>query len=447
MKGVMVMAAAGWAVAAPLDALAAADARLVKELAPLIARSCIATGNGLGVIEAGPLLDALLSKKITSFDTMAPLVGRSGATLAPIFLKAAKGDNQSAYLLVGGTVRAWTAPGAEGAGLQLPLADGGVEVQALDGRSLSEADTEAVLANLLDRSDLHYRFVCKPGVTSTVPTPENGGGATLLVAKEPTDLTVPKLKDRPFAEFAYLRDEDAGRDTYSFYGTLGIGFGDRALGEKAYSAGRSKMMLRLRPLAFAQLEYEKASNAANAKVDNLNVGVELGGTLQSRGATTDLHFWALSLRYLSDTRLASSGWSGTAKWTPYLSVPGNIVPYALGRGVAFQWRVTGVADHAGFSDIGRKTELATSPHYTRLGVDGAAELRVKISEASLATLGGTYGWRENLERGGGSAERLGLRLTIAPSDNFSIGLGYDHGRNLDTLEHARTIKLTIGIRK
>lgn len=448
MSRAVFTAAAGLAIAFSSAANArAADGKLVKELAPLIGKSCAATGAGAGEIKAGPLVDALLSKKVVSFDTMAPLVGQPGSKLAPIFIDAASGDNQEAYLLVGGTVRSWTAPTALGAGRFLPFADGGIEVQARDGRVLGEADTVAVLADILDRSDANYRFVCTPLADAAPTRPDGGGVTTLLIAKEPTDLTVPKLTDRPFAEFAYLRDEDAGTDTYSFYGTLGLGFGDRSIGRRAYQARRSNLMMRIRPLAFAQLEYEKGSEAAAAKVDNLNFGAEFGGVLQSRGAKTDIHFWSLSVRYLTDTRFDSSGWSAAAKWTPYFGISGNIVPYTIGDGVYFQWRLTGVADHAGFSDIGRKTELATAPHYTRLGFDAVAELRLKLADANLLSFGGTYALRENLERGPGDVERLTLRLTFAPSDNFSIGLGYDRGDNLDTLQHTRTVKLTVGIRK
>lgn len=429
-------------VAAP--AAHAADANLVKALGPLIGESCQPIGDRLGEIKAGPLLDALLSNKVLSFDTPGPMIGQPGSILAPIILKAASGDNQKAYRRIGRIVTSWTAPGAAGAANFLPLAAGGVEVRARDGRTLGEADAVTVLADLIDRSDARYRFVCMPPEDSVPPPPDGGGGiARLVIAKEPTDLTVPELTDRPFAEFAYLRDDDAGTDTYSFYGTLGVSFGDRTIGK----GGQGSTILRIRPLAFAQLEYEKASDTPAAKVDNLNFGAELGGYVQTRGNTTANQFWSLSLRYLTDTRFESSGWSGAVKWSPYFGVPGNMVPFAIGKRFEFQWRLSGVGDHAGFSDIGRKTELASAPHYTRLGLDAAAELHFKLAGSNIVTLGATYAWRENLERGPGDARRSSIRLTFAPSDNISLGLGYDRGRNIDTLEYTRTVKLTLGVRK
>ncbi|MEO7691199.1 MAG: hypothetical protein ABIS51_18090 [Sphingomonas sp.] len=419
---------------------------LVENLVPLIAKQCTPIGDRRGEIKAVALYEALLSKDVVTFEDNAPLIGRPGRVLAPIFI-AGKGDNRKAYLLVSRTVGGWTAPTAEGAGRFLPLAYGGIEVHARSGGPLGTADTAAVLADILDRSDANYRFVCiLPGESS--PPPADGGEvAQVLIAKEPTDFAAAKLTDRPFAEFAYLRDEDAGTDTYSFYGTLGIGFGDRPIGKEAYDAGRSHIMARVRPLAFAQLEYEKASDAATAKVDNLDFGLQLGGVVQTRWKTTVNHFYALSVRYLTDTRFDSSGWSVAAQWSPRFSIPGNLVAAKLGGGVYFSWNLTGVGDHAGFSDIGRKADLATAPHYTRLGFDAAADLRLKLANADILSFGGTYALRKNLERGLGDAERFGLRLTFAPSDNLSIGIGYDRGRNLDTLEHTRTVKLIVGIRK
>lgn len=445
MSRAAIIVAAGLAIAT--SPAHAADRKLVKQLGPLIGKRCTASRDQLGEISAGRLVDALLSSIVVTFDSPALLVGQSGSMLAPVIMDAAPGDNREAYLLVGGTVRGWTAPTAPGAGNFLPLAHGGVEVRARDGRTLGEADTTAVLADILDRNDAHYRFVCMVPADTASPPADGNGVARLLIVKEPTDLAIPKLTDRPFAELAYLRDEESGSDTYSFYGTLGLATDDRTIGRRAYEARRGNTMLRIRPLAFAQLEYEKASDAASAKVDNLNFGAELGGVLQTRGARTSNQFWALSVRYLTDTRFDSAGWSAVAKWTPYFGVPGNIVPYVLGKGVELQWRLTGVADHAGFSDIGRKTELVGAPHYTRLGLDATADLRLKLGDTNILSLGGTYAWRENLERGLGNATRSTLRLTFSPSDNFSVGLGYDRGRNIDTLEYSRTVKLTLGIRK
>jgi len=442
-----IVAVAGFALAASGAAHAlAADARLAKELRPLISKSCVPTSQGLAEIKAGPLADALLSKRVVTFDTMAPLVGRPGSELAPKFMDAAAGDNREAYLLIGGTVRGWTVPTAIGAGNFLPLDDGGIEVRARDGKALAEADTSAVLAAILDRNDSRYRFVCRPSAELSSPPPDGSGVGMLLIAKEPTDLTIPRLTNRPFAEFAYLRDEDAKTDTFSFYGTLGLGFGDRAIGRAAFEANHSGAMLRVRPLVFTQLEYERAGNAGTAKVDNLNFGAEIGGNLQTRGARTNFQFWTLNARYLTDTRFASSGWSTAAKWTPYFGLPGNLVPYSY-KGVEFTWRLTGVGDHAGFSDIGRKTELANAPHYTRLGLDAAAELSLPLAGGNSVSLDAGYGLRENLERGPGNVRRSTIRLIYKGSDNVAVGIGYDRGRNIDTLEHTRTVKLTIGIRR
>lgn len=437
--------AASFALAASGAAHTRVDVRLVKELRPLISKDCVATSQKLGEIKAGPLADALLSKKIVTFDTMVPLADRPLSKLAPTIMKAAAGDNQEAYLLIGSTVRSWTSPNALGASNFLPLDDGGIEVRARNDRTLAEADAPAVMADILDRDDSHYRFVCRPSAKFS-PPPDGGGVAVLLIAKEPTDLAIPRLTDRPFAEFAYLRDEDAKTDTFSFYGTVGLGFGDQALGRTAFEAMHRGSMLRIHPLVFTQLEYERAGNAATTKVDNLNFGAEIGGTLQTRAPRTNFQFWTLSARYLTDTRFASSGWSTVAKWTPYFGLPGNLVPYSY-KGVEFTWRLTGVGDHAGFSDIGRKTELANAPHYTRLGLDAAAELSLPLAGGNSVSLDAGYGLRENLERGPGNVRRSTIRLTYKGSDNVAVGIGYDRGRNIDTLEHTRTVKLTIGIRR
>lgn len=451
MNRALLAAATGLAIAASPAAQARPgaerpDRNLIDNLAPLIAKHCTPTGDRRGEIKAAALYEALLSSDVVTFKNVAPLLAQPGSVLAPLFI-AGKGDDRGAYLLVSRTVGGWTAPTEEGAGRFLPLAYGGIEVQARSGGPLGAADTAAVLADIFDRSDANYRFLCIPSAEHTPPPSDGGGVGQLLIAKEPTDFAAAKLTDRPFAEFAYLRDEDADTDTYSFYGTLGIGFGDRSIGRKAYDAGRSKVMARIRPLVFTQLEYEKASDAATAKVDNLNLGLQLGGVVQTRGKTTANHFYALSVRYLTDTRFDSSGWSVAAQWTPRFPIPGNLIAAPLGGGVDFSWKLTGVGDHAGFSDIGRKTDLTGAPHYTRLGFDAAAQLRLKLANADILSLAGTYALRENLERGLGDAQRLGLRLTFAPSDNLSIGLGYDRGRNLDTLEHSRTVKLVVGIRK
>lgn len=448
------VASAGGAVALLAAGSARAqDANLVANLAPLISKSCTAVGDERGTISATRLRAAIFSKNVVTFDDVAPLVGTGGAPLATLVLAAADGDNQEAYLILGRLVESWVAPDAPGAGNFLPFASGGVAISRRDGAALASSETAAVLADIVDQSDARFVFRCTPPGETPDPAPESGRMPPfkLIIAKEPDDLALPKLTDRPFAEAAYVRDADAGEETFSFYGTLGLNFGDRAIGQQAYRDGRSPLMLRLRPIAFAQLEYEKVSGTGAAKTDNLNFGLELGGDLQTRtgagASVTANHFLSLSLRYLTDTRFDSSGWSVVAKWAPRLPIPGSFVPAPLGDAMDLSWKLTGVFDHAGFEDPGRKTELLTAPHFTRVGLDAIAALRLKLGNTNIVTLSGEYAFREKFGSGPGDAQLLGLRMTFAPSDHFSFGIGYDRGENLDTLEHSDTLKLTIGVRQ
>ncbi len=477
LKAVRLLGAAVVAGGAAATPAVAADRALVIALAPQITQRCqpvpgamrTAAGSGTGVIAAADLGRAIYASKV------APLVAeyewnrKGGREIARMAFTDDQGVNSSSLNLLQILVQTWANPNHVSAGDYLPFANGGVAIEDADGSLIDPQRAEGALAAILEGKEGTFLFRCTLPVTAPAPTPTPGqipvAGATspsnrpaLAISKGPEDLGIIALADRPYAEIAYVSDKDANENSLSIYGTVGLVWPDIVYRSRANREERGGLVARFAPTVFAQIEREGVGKFSPNDVDNLNLGLQLGGFLQTRTplghpdqpSRTVTHYIDLNARYLSDTRLDSSGWSVAARFTPGIPLPGsNVAWQPLDGRARLRWRLTGVADYVSIDDPGRKAKLVDAPRYGRLGFDIAASARYYLGaerkQAILLTF--DYSLRKDLGRQPGNAQLLAGRFLIEPTPNFSFGVAYDRGENLDTLEHNETIKLTLGVRR
>lgn len=446
----------------------AADQELVTKLAPEIAKYCrpssaiaYVTSNGRsGVMSASDLGRAIYASKVAPLTAEYDWNRKGGREIARMAFADDQGINATPLNLLQRLVQTWVGPMDASAGDYLPLAAGGVTVEDVDGVPAELGQAQAVLAAILDGADDAFRFRCALSAEQSIPggepeTAKETHRPALLISKAPDDLSKVKLTDRPFAEIAYLDDRDAHKDSLSIYGTVGLVWPDIVYRSAAIRAQQGGSIVRFAPMVFAQIEREGTGATDPNDVNNLNFGLQLGGFLQTRTppgrpSRTLTHYFDLNARYLTDTHFASSGWSIAAQFTPGIPLIGNNVPYVLpGNRIQLRWRFTGVADHISIDDPGKKTKLVGAPQFSRLGFDvtGTAKYFFDEDHEQAITLGFDYSLRENLGAGPGDAQLFSGKFLIEPTPNFSFGIVYDRGENLDTFEHNETVKLTFGVRR
>jgi hypothetical protein len=436
----------------------AADQNLVDKLAPEIAKRCQPARGGGGVITASDLGRAIYASKVAPLAAEYDWNRKGGREIARMAFADDQGDNQHALNLLQHLAQSWTDPMSTGAADNLPFAAGGVEVRGDDGGNVPASAAQAVLAAILDGDDQAFQFRCPLVQPREAPTPAPvSHGPAIVVGKAPDDLSKVKLTDRAYAEVAYVSDRDAHKETFSFYGTIGLVWPDLVVRSAESTPEKGGYTLRFAPTLFTQIEREGSGPADPNDINNLNFGLQLGGFLQTRSplapgqrSQTLTHYFTINARYLTDTHFASSGWSVAAQVTPGIPIAGNNVPYIVpGSRLQLRWRLAGVVDHVSIDDPGTKAKLVGAPQYTRFGLDvtGTAKYFLGEDHEQALTLGIDYSLRQRLGTGVGNAQLLSGRLVIEPTPNFSLGIAYDRGENLDTLEHSDTVKLTFGIRR
>ncbi|HYD12430.1 MAG TPA: hypothetical protein VEC11_06255 [Allosphingosinicella sp.] len=434
-------------------ARATADPRLVEKLAPEISSRCSASS---GRISAEGLRAAI------GASTMAPLnysyehAGNQERALARAAFTTAGGDNADTLLLLRRLAETWTDPSDGSSGALLPRSAGGIEVTYRNGAPVARDQAEAVLLAILRGDDSSFAFGCDiipptGGETPTTPDQDQQRRPrpVFALARDPDDLAIADLKDKPFAEFAYVRDEETDEDSYSIHATAGIIWPELFGPGRERAERRPWLTARGRAVTFVQYEREGSSAAGSDEVNNLNFGVQLAGFLQTRSRDTLTHYYTLSARYLTDDRFNSSAWSLGATLTPQIPLPGNRVTFNIVPDrLRFRWLFTAAADHFSVSDPGAKTELQTANEFTRVGFDLEGQFRLLLggpNDGAIA-LWGQYRLREALGGSTGDVELLTARLTFEPVPNVGVGLTYTRGENIDSLEFSEQWKFTFGLR-
>lgn len=442
---VIALALAGilWTEATPARA---ADANLAAKLAPEIQKRCVD-----GSLSAKALGEAIYASKTAPLAAeYAWLSGGPDVISAQAFRGGSEQNREALYLLRRLT-ETWILQGPDATNY-LPISAGGVEILQSSGASLPITAAEAALTDILRGNDDRFSFRCisKPGDGATLPSAdEPKSSVTIAIGKTPDDLQLP-LKKKKFAEVSYLNNASEDQSSVSINATLGLSFGELTPVRYRKSDKRG-VLVRALPTAFVQLDRQGISDGdRDDDIDNLSLGFELGGFLQTRRRFTRTHYYALSARYLTDLGFHSSAWSANFSVTPEIPLPGNDVPYdIIPDRLVFDWLVRGTADFTKVTDPGDKTELVDKPDWLRTGFDVSAGLRYLFDRSrkhSLALVG-SYQLREALGQSTGNARLLSLKLLVEPSDQYAFGVSFERGRNLDSLEFSKVWKATFGIRR
>lgn len=449
-------------------------ARLGEE----IAQACVAAPGGGGTIAPKALANAIFASGYVSLRMQYDWIGAGGAAIAEAARTArstspgAAGapvdpDNKEGlgklFRLVWGWSKAGSADVVFGS---MPDAVRHLSVLRPDRSAWPQDAWPEALAAILDGADDALLITCRPAAPivasgegpPAVDTrrPRTGSRPDLIVARNPTDLTIAELADRQSAEVALIADRIAGETSIAVNGTIGLRWGDVRIGRPAASLDESSVFARLRPMAFVQLERQSITGDTFA-IDNLSAGFQIDGFVQSRRAApradrhmrrrlTHSHYFALNGRYLTDTRFLSRSWSLAARVTPDLDIEGYGNPFTVAGLVRFKWLASITFDHVSNDRPGQKAELVDAPSWTRIGYDLAATIAPRSDTFPSMEFKMDYAARHVLSAGAGRAEMLSLRWQYRPSLGLSFGLAWDRGENIDSLVRASVVKAVLGFR-
>jgi hypothetical protein len=361
--------------------------------------------------------------------------------------------NQIGYLTLG-----WSTPNdARG----LTLTQGGIEITNARGGALRPADYLAVLrAIFLNEGTDQFRFVC--GKSSAEPAPT----APTALEVPPPQITVAKSEDQlgkggsdqKAGELGFIDDQVKGSTKFATTMAVGVAIPIFRPREQDRIRGISVDGASLIP--FVSYNRQGATDPSDdSYVNNLSLGVATNGYLAFRdpgkdGAGTLSIYYSLSGRYETDDRLHSDAWFAAVQLQPILPIPGNTTPFFPFSGrkleAGFSWTAAGAFDHSSVSDPWKKKGLLDTKHFTRLGTEftGAFILRPTWGNGDWSLrleVGQSHRW--NLGRGDGTAHLHTTKLVFQPMEDYSIGIGYDQGTELDSLAEMRQWKVTVGIKR
>lgn len=210
------------------------------------------------------------------------------------------------------------------------------------------------------------------------------------------------------------------------------------------------------------LGYERVTHPSPDKaVNNLELGFRGQWLFYPGAVDPDAPYpsWlTLSSSWLTDDQGDSSAWRVEAAYRPGLSGPLFRSGYGFERAlldepryfVTARWDLNLIADYAEVIDPGEKAALLNRPDYLRWGYDLSGELRLRWRERDPTIgLSALYQFRDDLDRSGGNADRVTARLKYYPSkeSNWTFGLEYDRGENIQSLEPLENWLMTLGYRR
>ncbi|WP_334162242.1 hypothetical protein [Phenylobacterium sp.] len=441
------------------------------ELRDAIAKACkpapdLPTAEGAdGAISAADL-GAAISKRAPV--TVRPAWLRTaGVPLPKLVATAAFGAEEAgdpnivAYSVLRSYSRSWLSP----AGTALPLRMGGVLVRGPAGETVDAAQSAAVLETILAGSG-PYVFRC----TTTPPArpdgtgprrpedrvvPAGGGdrkaGFRWALGKTPADLAkgVPEevraADDTSFAEFGFTDDSVKDVESYAINATTGLVFEERGVG-KTWGG---------KPLVFLELQRQGTDvPVEGGYVNNLNLGVGFAGRASPVIGGRERHFYFdLAGKLISDDDFHARAYKASLAVDPPLPLPGYRVAWPLQDAgdtrIFAWWSLAGVVDWMQVDDPGEKVKLQTAPEFTRLGYDLAGHVMwlPRDPRRKMAVqFDAAYALRDGQTEDGGDAQLVTVGLRWLPEPRFSIGVAYERGENLDTLERIDIWKFVAGAR-
>jgi len=386
-----------------------------------------------GVANAGPLLQLkdlpCQSGRIANDDVILGLTQGAGividsSVLTP-FNSNRLGDHMVANLdknswrLLRGRVRDLIAegPGAPEEGLSATLTDA------------PAADRERLFLN---RSNGWFVVQCRPADTTTANTGGSGGNSNglaqwfdgVIIAQTIKDADV-GLGDREFAEFSYTDDRENDDEIIS--ANLFIGFPE-IVGD------------RFRPF----VRYQRVTSDSKP-INNLNFGLS-GHWTSHRNSNA----YYLTAEFQTDDEIDSEVNHLEFQWLPIWLRARCPRLSSEELGLVVTCPIAFTLDSTQVNDPGEKTALQTADSYDRYGFDAGLNFVRELDDGGEFSFKLSYNLREPFDTDGPGDVGLGAAsLSYQPTEdsNFNIGLEYENGENLDSLERTEAIKLTFGFRR
>lgn len=328
------------------------------------------------------------------------------------------------------------------------LADDGVKVR--DAASLASSPVggsqAALMAIFSGKSDTVVFYCTGKAPDARMEAPSDANHFALTQKKD--DLVLGKISEKSHAQFAFTDDRQARAQSYG----LKLAAGWVLPSKRTFVTPQVSLM---RTGAFYVAYDRSGSNnpAVDNYANNLNLGFDLSGDIQTAPPNSRGSYWALNFAHETDDDFRSSANSAEFRLEPDLAAPGQYVFQTLGQPAGwpaeFRWSVEGVADWRSIDDPGEKKKLVDGAEYARLGYDLGLDFRFgpPMAEWRLQW-SNSYQLRDGQTEDGGDAQMFSSTLSLLASKTsaYALSLSYERGENLQSFETSEIWKLTLGLR-
>lgn len=361
-------------------------------------------------------------------------------------------------------VEQWGQPGLDHPGDLRSIAGGGLMIVDREGRPTSD-QAGAVFADILGGSSETFLFICKlpeQAATPDVDTSSNDGngaaaqaqGPDFVLVKTKEGLSETSLADKEFGEFSYSDNRQARAQSYGFEFTAGLRFQEY---RHTFTGPLNGISFSANATPYVSYNRQGSNDpAADGYVNNLNLGFQVAGDLEIRRGSTWRGYYAVSYEHETDDDFAADADSLELRIDPPLPsrFPGHRMFTALTSeadplDLWAKWTVEGVADWVEVDDPGEKEELTARSTFRRLGYDLGLDFRFGPAATEWRVLWtNLYQVREGQTPDGGDAEHFSAALLfeLSRATHYSLGVSYDRGEDLQSLERSEVWKLVAGLR-
>ncbi|WP_421936507.1 hypothetical protein [Phenylobacterium sp.] len=349
-------------------------------------------------------------------------------------------------------IRTWS--GVSGVPREPALGDAGLRIEPTG----AGADVRARLVQMF-KGDPSLRILC-PSPVPEPPPPTASTGPFFVLVKQASDfdeadfadggvLPLTAITKRSFAEITYVDDREARVQSWAVKLAAAVQWP-----ELGWTARDSSSYVKFNPRMFVGYDRQGENDPdADGYVNNLDFGAQVSGRFGLGRTTSYTGYYAVSTSYRTDDDFRSEAYAAEVALDP----PLPYMPYhrgyrAIGHGpvaIDFKWGANLVADWVQVDDPGRRTELVDQAEYFRLGYDTGFDLRFgPATQDWRFLLSVDYGVRDGQTKDGGDAQMFTSSLLFLdrPTTNFSFGLSYERGENLQSFEKSELWKLVFGAR-
>lgn len=200
------------------------------------------------------------------------------------------------------------------------------------------------------------------------------------------------------------------------------------------------------PILAYQRSYREAAGVITKDLEDLTFG---GSASLTRSFGSWTVYVTPALAWETDTEFDSSVYIASASVRPIWNGDPHCINSRATRAQRFACSLRLVIDHQEVDDPGEKAALQTASSFTRAGFDIGASYNISPNEDwGDIVLGVRYSRRETFDDEVGDADHLAIELSVSPTENspFKIGLTFEHGEDLTSLEPERSLSLTFGFR-